>query len=53
MELGVTIRWSVDVVLRGGFGYELGKHLLNQGYKVCAVKYNTTEQRAEHYVVSN
>lgn len=47
--------WSNNPMVRrrcssGGVGYELGKHLLNQGYKVCAVKYNTTEQRAEHYI---
>ena len=50
--------WSNNSMVRrrcssGGVGYELGKHLLNQGYKVCAVKYNATEQRAEHYIASD
>jgi len=30
----------------GGVGYELGKHLLNEGYKVSAVRYNPSLQRA-------
>lgn len=50
--------WSNNSMVRrrcssGGVGYELGKHLLNKGYKVCAVKYNVLEQRAEHYVATN
>lgn len=50
--------WSNNPMVRrrcssGGVGYELGKHLLNQGYKVCAVKYNPTNQRAEHYIASS
>lgn len=50
--------WSNNPMVRrrcssGGVGYELGKHLLNEGYKVCAVKYNVSEQRAEHYIATN
>ena len=37
----------------GGVGYELGKFLLDKGYKVCGVKYNVQEQRAEHYIAGN
>lgn len=50
--------WSNNPMVRrrcssGGVGYELGKHLLNKGYKVCAVRYNAPEQRAEHYIATN
>ena len=50
--------WSNDPMVRrrcssGGVGYELGKHLLNNGYKVCAVRYNAHEQIAEHYIATN
>lgn len=36
----------------GGIGFELGKHLLMQNYKVCGVKYNAEQNRAEHYIAS-
>lgn len=50
--------WSNDLTTRkkcssGGVGYELGKHLLNNRYKVCAVRYNAPGQRAEHYIATN
>lgn len=50
--------WSNNLMVRkrcssGGVGYELGKQLLNKGYKVCAVRYNAPEQRAEHYIATN
>lgn len=50
--------WSNNPMVRrrcssGGVGYELGKYLLNNGYKVCAVRYNAPEQRAEHYIATN
>ena len=34
-------------------GFEIGRYLIGQGYKVCAVRYNAHLQRAEHYVASN
>ena len=37
----------------GGVGYEIGRHLLKEGYKVCAVRYNAQENRAEHYIATN
>lgn len=37
----------------GGVGYELGLYLLAEGYKVCVVRYNTEQQRAEHYIATN
>lgn len=50
--------WSNNADVRhkcssGGVGYEIGRHLLKEGYKVCAVRYNAQENRAEHYVATN
>lgn len=50
--------WSNDSEVRrkcssGGVGYEIGRHLLKDGYKVCAVRYNAQENRAEHYIATN
>lgn len=50
--------WSNDPEVRhkcssGGVGYEIGRHLLKEGYKVCAVRYNAQENRAEHYIATN
>lgn len=50
--------WSNNPMVRrrcssGGVGYELGKHLLYNGYKVCAVRYNASKQKAEHYIATN
>lgn len=50
--------WSNNPMVRrrcssGGVGYELGKHLLNNGYKVCAVRYSASKQKAEHYIATN
>lgn len=47
--------WSNDAVIRrkcssGGVGFEIGRTLLSQGYKVCGVRYNTEIQRAEHFI---
>ena len=37
----------------GGVAYELGRYLLNNGFKVCGVRYNVRDERAEHYLASN
>lgn len=37
----------------GGIGFEIGKQLVEKGYKVCGVKYNIPQQRAEHYIATN
>lgn len=47
--------WSKDPVIRkkcssGGVGFEISKILLEQGYKICGVRYNPTLNRAEHYI---
>ena len=47
--------WSNDSEVRrkcssGGLGFEIGRHLIERGYKACGVRYNSTTNRAEHYV---
>lgn len=47
--------WSNDSEVRrkcssGGLGFEIGRHLIEQGYKACGVRYNSTANRAEHYM---
>lgn len=49
--------WSKDHLVRrkcssGGVGFEIGKYLLGQGYKVCGVRYNADKNRAEHYIAT-
>ena len=49
--------WSNDAAVRrkcssGGVGFELGRTLIGQGYKVCGVRYNSETNRAEHYIVT-
>lgn len=49
--------WSNDVAVRrkcssGGVGFEVGRMLISQGYKVCGVRYDAGAARAEHYVAS-
>ena len=49
--------WSKDYLVRrkcssGGAGFEIGKYLLGQGYKVCGVRYNADKNRAEHYIAT-
>lgn len=49
--------WSKDARIRticssGGVGFEIAKDLLAEGYKVCGVRYNTENKRAEHYIAT-
>lgn len=49
--------WSNEPAVRrkcssGGVGFELGRTLINNGYKVCGVKYNSSSNRAEHYIAT-
>lgn len=49
--------WSKEEVVRrlsasGGVGFEIGRYLVSQGYKVAAVRYNVNLQRAEHFIAS-
>ena len=47
--------WSKETVVRrvsasGGVGFEVGRYLVNQGYKAIGVQYNPQDGRAEHYL---
>ncbi len=49
--------WSNDEDVRrkcssGGIGFELGKQLIEQGYKAVGCRYDVEEQRAEHYIAT-
>lgn len=49
--------WSKDHLIRrksssGGAGFEIGKYLIERGYKVCGVRYDAEKNRAEHYIAS-
>lgn len=49
--------WSQNSVVRricssGGAGFEISRNLLEQGYKVCAVRYNSDANIAEHYIAN-
>lgn len=50
--------WSKDAAIRqqcssGGVGFEIGRALISEGYKVCGVRYNAEKNRAEHYIASD
>ena len=47
--------WSNDPNVRrkcssGGIGFEVGRTLIKEGYKVCAVRYSPEKGIAEHYI---
>lgn len=49
--------WSNDEAVRrkcssGGVGFEIGRYLIDQGYKVAGCRYNVESNRAEHYIAS-
>ena len=49
--------WSKEYAVQrkcssGGAGFEIGRTLINQGYKVCGVRYNSKLRRAEHYIAT-
>lgn len=49
--------WSQDDLIRrkcssGGIGFELERAMIEQGYKVCAVRYNPDMNCAEHYIAT-
>lgn len=49
--------WSDDEDVRrkcssGGIGFEIGKQLIEQGYKAVGCRYDIKEQRAEHYIAN-
>lgn len=50
--------WSNDDSVRydstsGGVSFELGKSLLEKGYKFCGVRYNSINNRVEHFIVNS
>ena len=52
------VGWSNDEKTRkkcssGGVAYEFGKWVLNNGGKVCGVRYNVSKNIVEHYVSSS
>ena len=56
-EIGSYAAWSKNPEIRtectsGGLSYELGKHLMAQGYQFVGVRYNLEKERAEHYIAS-
>lgn len=58
VEIHPYAAWSKDHLVRrkcssGGAGFEVGKYLLSQGYKVCGVRYDAAKNRAEHYIATN
>ena len=49
--------WSNDENVRrrcssGGVGFEIGKQLIEKGYKAVGCRYDIHEQRAEHYIAT-
>lgn len=49
--------WSNDEAVRkkcssGGVGFELGKQLIDKGYKAIGCRYDIKEQRAEHFIAT-
>ena len=49
--------WSNDEHVRrkcssGGIGFEIGKQLIEKGYKAVGCRYDIKEQRAEHYIAT-
>ncbi len=49
--------WSNDKVVRndcssGGIGFEIGSFCINNGFKTCAVYYDTEHQKAKHFCAS-
>lgn len=56
-EIHPYAAWSKDYLVRrkcssGGVGFEIGKYLLGQCYKVCGVRYDAGKNRAEHYIAT-
>lgn len=37
----------------GGVAYAIAESLIEQGFKICAVRYNTKKHRAEHYIANS
>lgn len=49
--------WSNNAIVRqrcssGGIGFEIGRYLIENGFKAIGVRYNPETNRAEHYIAS-
>lgn len=49
--------WSNNAAVRskcssGGIGFEIGKQLIEKGYKAVGCRYDIKEQRAEHFIAT-
>ena len=56
-EIHSYAAWIKDTVIRrkcysGGVGFELGRTLIEEDYKVCGVRYDAERARAEHYIAT-
>lgn len=54
---GAWAAWSNNAKLRkkctsGGIGFEIGRQLIEKGYKAIGCRYNIETQRAEHFVAT-
>jgi len=54
-EIRSYAAWSNDEDVRkkcssGGIGFEIARHLIDNGYETVLCKYNIKKQRAEHYI---
>lgn len=50
--------WSNNLTIRkkcssGGIGFEIGKQLIEKGYKSVGCRYNIKDQRAEHFIATS
>lgn len=57
-DINAWASWSNDKDVRqkcssGGVGFEIGKQLIEKGYKVVGCRYDVSHQRAEHYIANN
>lgn len=57
VELKSWAAWSNDENIRrkcssGGVGFEIGKQLIEKGFHAVGCRYDTKEQRAEHYIAT-
>lgn len=57
-EIRSYAAWSKDHLVRrkcssGGIGFEVGKHLLQEGFKVCGVRYDAERGKAVHFIAKN
>lgn len=54
-QVSAWAAWSNNDKVRkkcssGGIGFEIGKQLLEQGYKAVGCRYNVAKERAEHFI---